>query len=345
MPTVHSMEIPRPKNWQDFEKIVCAAQALSWSSPNLQPNGRPGQQQKGIDIYGPDSIGRRTGIQCKRYKTLSLDIVIDEIKNAEDFDGLLSALFIATTADYDAPLQQAIRQISETRAEQGKFAVGIIFWDDIVRNLALNPQVFKNFYPQIELPHGEDINAERLLAALEVGFFGPFLWEYVQLTFGEIGEMAQQNPHTVEIIARVAEQRVMQVFSQDDAEGLRESIKEVRLLCDPLKEKTREIWDVVQHHSETVSMKIQTYASLIGGQDHKVLRTGIALGKIHHHCDDLPSKDLQKNIERQALAICPEKSAKTIKKYFMAAEKFSAGYEWAPWIYNLIENELRWAKT
>jgi Restriction endonuclease len=65
---VDGLDLPQPKNWQDFEAIVCNAMSQRWKSPNLQKNGRSGQKQAGVDIYGPDDIGRRVGIQCKRYK-------------------------------------------------------------------------------------------------------------------------------------------------------------------------------------------------------------------------------------------------------------------------------------
>lgn len=64
MPTIQSMELPKPTNWQDFETIVRDAQAQRWKSTTLSKNGRPGQKQAGVDIYGPDEIGRLVGIQC-----------------------------------------------------------------------------------------------------------------------------------------------------------------------------------------------------------------------------------------------------------------------------------------
>jgi hypothetical protein len=51
MPTVQAMELPKPKNWQDFETMVRDAMSQRWKSPNLQKNGRPGQKQNGVDIY------------------------------------------------------------------------------------------------------------------------------------------------------------------------------------------------------------------------------------------------------------------------------------------------------
>jgi Restriction endonuclease len=102
MPTIQMMELPLPTSWQEFETIVRDAQAQRWKSTALQKNGRPGQKQNGVDIYGPDEIGRLVGIQCKRYKEpLTLKSVTDEIVKAEGFDKRLLALYIATSAEHD----------------------------------------------------------------------------------------------------------------------------------------------------------------------------------------------------------------------------------------------------
>jgi hypothetical protein len=175
MPTIHSMHLPLPKNWQDFEDLVLAAQKQRWKSPTLQKNGRPGQKQAGVDIYGPDDMGRRVGIQCKRHTgALGMKVVTAEITNAEKFEPRLSALFIATTADHDAKLQQEVRLLSDKRVASDTFAVGILFWDELVADLALNPAVLKSFYPQIQLTVPAEADRDRLLAALEFGYYGPY---------------------------------------------------------------------------------------------------------------------------------------------------------------------------
>ncbi|MEZ0496790.1 hypothetical protein [Sphingomonas sp. IW22] len=116
MPTLNAMTVPQPKNWQEFVDIVLASYRLAWSSLTLQKNGRPGQKQAGVDIYGPDEIGRRVGIQCKCYDTPSLAVVKSEIDNAGKFERQLSTLYIGTTADHDAKLQQEVRILSDTPA-------------------------------------------------------------------------------------------------------------------------------------------------------------------------------------------------------------------------------------
>ena len=86
MTSIYSLEVPKPKNWQDFEAIALDALRLRFNSPDLSANGRPGQEQKGVDISGPDDIGRRIGVQCKRYaKPLKIDLITTEVEKFRRF--------------------------------------------------------------------------------------------------------------------------------------------------------------------------------------------------------------------------------------------------------------------
>src|SRR6185437_3483179 len=245
MPTVHSMKIPIPKDWQEFESLVRDAMILRWNSPNLQKNGRTGQAQHGVDVWGPDEIGRRVGIQCKRYSTpLTLTDVEEEVAEAEKFKGVFSALFLATTTDHDSTLQAKVRQLSDQRVAQGKFAVSIMFWDEIIASLALNPIVFKTYYPMIQPPSMEAVDKRRILAALDLGFYGADLWQYVVLIRGEIGLLSQEDPDQINVIVRVLEVQSRILFAPQDADHLDESLQAVLAGCTKLKPKESDWNDV-----------------------------------------------------------------------------------------------------
>jgi hypothetical protein len=66
MPTLASMQIPPPTDWNEFESIVLDAMAIRWTSPNLQKIGRSGQGQQGVDIYGLNNLGQALGYNAKR---------------------------------------------------------------------------------------------------------------------------------------------------------------------------------------------------------------------------------------------------------------------------------------
>lgn len=345
MPSIDGVEIPKPKNWQDFERLVRDAMALRWKSPSLQMNGRPGQAQAGVDIYGSDDIGRQVGIQCKRYKdSLTMQLVENEVAQAEKFKGQLSTLYIASTGDYDSNLQKDVRLLSEQRAVAGDFAIGLIFWEDVTNGLTLNPDVFKAHYPFITLSAPSVPNRDRQLAALEVGYYGGELNAYVELVHGEAGWMAQVDPDGLTSTIQVLERQVSQLLPPSDAGPIVEALIEVRKGC--LAEKTDSSdWHLVEAHSKRVEQRLVSAKSLLGNGEDKAMELGMQLSRIYHHCDELPSSDLRKQLLANATTLCPPKGAGGIKKKFATASKnkTKAGYAWAPKIFTALTQELRWA--
>ncbi|EEQ94439.1 hypothetical protein ACI50E_21150 [Brucella sp. ZJ1_1] len=345
MPSVLSLDLPRPKNWQDFESIVLDAQRLRWKAPSLQKNGRPGQAQQGVDVFGPDDIGRRVGIQCKRYATaLTLATVEEEAVNAEAFQPTLNTLFIATTNDHDSKLQQQVRLYSDARVAAGKFAVSLLFWEDIVGGLALNPAVFKLHYPTIQLPTAIATDRDRLLAALELGYYGPYLWEYVELTFGEFGWMANADPENVPIIIRLVEQRSQQLLPPADANAILSSLAQVSEIVVEQSKHSEEGWAAVRTLCTRVAMRIKTLAAMPISESN-MLEAGRRLGAIYHHVDDAVPADLSEEIRRQLRAVLPAESHAIIDARIARANaaQYPYGYHWAPSIYTCVEREIRYA--
>ena len=150
MPVLNDMRIPTPEGAREFEKITLAAVKIKWNNQNFSLNGRPGQKQNGVDIFGTISITMGIGIQCKNTtKNISQELILQEIKNAELFKPRLNVLYIATTLDYDSRLQETVRIISEKNKRDGLFDVAILFWDDIKNEITKDQSVLNQFYPQI----------------------------------------------------------------------------------------------------------------------------------------------------------------------------------------------------
>lgn len=344
MPTFQSMDLPKPSNWQEFETIVRDAQAQRWKSPNLQKNGRTGQKQNGVDIYGPDEIGRPVGIQCKRFKgQLALKDVIDEVGKAEKFKGNLTTLYIATTSEHDASLQQQVRTLSDKRVTQDKFAVAVLFWDEILSGLVLNPAVLKAHYPQINLQTSSEADRERQLAALELGYYGADLWAHILLTYGEFGLMAQTDPDELITALRVLETRAQQLLAPQDASPILDAVSEVRRGCLATK-KSESDWDPVELYAKRVSHRVQGALSLLPLAESNSLDIGLQLGRIYHHHDDLPAAKIRKSVETKVRTVLPENSSSAIGAKFTAANKLSSGYRWAMRIYSLVDHELRYSR-
>lgn len=149
----HSIQIPKPKNEQDFESMCRHIYGIHYKTL-AKFFGRRGQKQHGIDIIlCKDDIEdkeHRIGIQCKHVQMLSLDkesgdSVCKEIKKAEDGNMPISHLVIATTLPNDASLTNAVQNLSDKRKDNDKFTVSIHFWGDIEGLITDYPSLEKKY--------------------------------------------------------------------------------------------------------------------------------------------------------------------------------------------------------
>ena len=209
MPTLSQMNIPPPNDWSEFEDIVLSCLKIKWASPNLTKHGRSGQRQQGVDIYGRDDLGRHVSVQCKKtLGDISLDLVNEEIEKAATFRPSLTALFIATTAQADAKIQQSVRLLSEQRVDRKEFPVSILFWEDLVSELVKNKEEFSRHYPELQLvgqPAKTGARGARLLSLLDLAYYGRHLLDFFDVIFGDTGRMSGETPQTYHAVLRTVE--------------------------------------------------------------------------------------------------------------------------------------------
>lgn len=150
MPTLANCELPRPKNWDEFEDICLSISKIRWQNPNFSRFGRQGQKQDGVDIYGNGQLGQLIGVQGKNtlMSQITIKTINNEIENAELFVPKIAELYIATSSHRDVNIQRQVAEISQQRLFEGKFGVGIIFWSDIEQELSKDINELKRFYPQ-----------------------------------------------------------------------------------------------------------------------------------------------------------------------------------------------------
>jgi len=149
------LNLPPPKNWQDFEDLCHALWECEWSCPTIKRHGRSGQEQRGVDIYGqPHGHDEYHGIQCKlksgdtaRRPILTKDEVEQEVAEAERFAPPLKHLIIATTAPSDVKIQAFVRERSVQHVHSGSFQIDILAWPEITARLAKHERVLERFYP------------------------------------------------------------------------------------------------------------------------------------------------------------------------------------------------------
>lgn len=122
-----------PKDPGAFESIVRTCAKLRWSTKDFVFNGRRGQRQNGVDIYGYDKKGRLIGVQAKNIskKGITIDIIHAEIRKAETFRPPLAHYWIGTSADTDSGIQEQVRLLSRRRKAKGLFTVQVVFWEGL----------------------------------------------------------------------------------------------------------------------------------------------------------------------------------------------------------------------
>ncbi len=149
------MEAPktlrRPANWQDFETLCKKLWGEIWQCPEIQKNGRLGQEQNGVDVYGiPANDNGYYGIQCKgkseyTNKQFSEQEIDSEIEKAKTFTPPLKKLYLATTALSDSNIQAYVRQKNLEHKSKGIFDLYLFSWEDIVDLIDENKQTH-NWY-------------------------------------------------------------------------------------------------------------------------------------------------------------------------------------------------------
>jgi hypothetical protein len=131
-------QLRKPENWQDFESLCKKLWGEIWECKEIKKNGRSGQSQNGVDVYGvPKGEKYYFGIQCKgkdeyTHKKLSKKEVDRELELAKKFKPTLKKFYFATTANKDAEIAEYVRFKDIENRENGLFEVHLFSWEDIV---------------------------------------------------------------------------------------------------------------------------------------------------------------------------------------------------------------------
>lgn len=147
--------IRKPQNWQDFETLCKKLWSEEFASKNFKKNGRNGQKQDGVDIYGiPKGQANYYGIQCK-LKTdngkLTAKEIAEEIAFAEKFEPPLEHLIIASTTPKDVEIEKFVRLQDIERRKQKKFGVELYCWEDIESLLSENYQTYQWYLHNLDV--------------------------------------------------------------------------------------------------------------------------------------------------------------------------------------------------
>lgn len=142
----------KPENWQDFESLCKKLWGGIWTIPNkIKKNGRLGQEQAGVDVYGiPKGENQYWGIQAKGkddYSNAKLteSEITQEIEKAKKFEPQLAVYIIASSTNKDAKIEKFVRIKDIQNQEKGSFEILLFCWEDIVDLIEENPDTY-NWY-------------------------------------------------------------------------------------------------------------------------------------------------------------------------------------------------------
>jgi hypothetical protein len=147
-------QIPPLKAWDKFEDLCLALFRAEWQDSTAQKNGRSGQPQAGVDVFGTNHTqgGGFWGVQCKvkqrnHGSKLTQTEIDGELAKADTFQPVLAHWIVATTAANDAAMQEYVRILSAQRVAQQRCPVSVFFWESIEALLHRHQVVAKRFYP------------------------------------------------------------------------------------------------------------------------------------------------------------------------------------------------------
>lgn len=140
------MTLRRPANWQDFESLCKKLWGEIWNCPEIQKNGRLGQEQSGVDVFGiPFGEDTYYGIQCKgkneyndnQFTKKEID---KEIEKAKFFKPKLKKFYLVTTAQNDSKIQAYVRSKNIEHIKNDLFEIHLFCWETIVDLIDENKQ-------------------------------------------------------------------------------------------------------------------------------------------------------------------------------------------------------------
>jgi hypothetical protein len=142
----------KPENWQDFESLCKKLWGEIWQIPNkIKKNGRLGQEQAGVDVYGiPKNEAKYWGIQAKgkddyTNAKLTEKEILQEIEKAKKFQPELEVYIIASSTNKDAKIEEFVRLQDVKNQAEGSFEILLYCWEDIVDLIEENRETL-NWY-------------------------------------------------------------------------------------------------------------------------------------------------------------------------------------------------------
>jgi tetratricopeptide (TPR) repeat protein len=201
--SLFNISLPKPKDWQDFERKTRELFACVLADPNAQMNGRSGQPQNGVDIWGYRNEDRSilVGVQCKKSgDEIEIAELEAELEKAKGFRPLISEFILATTAPRDTKIQRIARELTERLSRAGRpIRVAVWGWEDLEEQAAKYADAWKAFDPTYNPFAEQSANRiERRLESLVAVFKGADEIKEQELLRGRQALMPARQPAYVD---------------------------------------------------------------------------------------------------------------------------------------------------
>ena len=148
-------EIPRPRDWQDFQRKCMILFQEELRDPNAREYGRNGQNQHGIDILGRRSAkhDHQVGVQCKHKghkEKLTYDEMLSDSRATLGLQAKLKEIIFATTAENDTVADDGAQRVETLLREEGYDVTIVVFgWGNLETLIGKHELAYSAFCPEI----------------------------------------------------------------------------------------------------------------------------------------------------------------------------------------------------
>ncbi|WP_302761340.1 hypothetical protein [Phocaeicola coprocola] len=205
------LNLPYPSDWADFQDLCFRLWKEMWGDPYAHLNGRNGQSQNGVDIWGKSMFEHGySGVQCKgkngNYQSKLTTVEIDnECKKAVTFRPNIKSFVMATTSPRDVDIQKYCRNLNEQKLYP--FSVDAWAWDDIEDEVQCRPTIMERFYPNVK--------EASLLHEIQIPIFATV--DKFHAFFSRPGLLNNLNPLAINILKDLAYEIAINAFEYGHA--------------------------------------------------------------------------------------------------------------------------------
>jgi hypothetical protein len=149
--------LPPPNSAGSFESLCLDLWSEIWGNPGAVKNGRNGQPQAGVDVFGMCG-GKWMGVQCKQkddllWSRMTCRDLQEEVEKAKTFVPPLASFTLATSGPASVDVQELARVITDRHHSLGLFTVEVWSWEKIWHELYSRQDLLKRlirvYWPNI----------------------------------------------------------------------------------------------------------------------------------------------------------------------------------------------------